>query len=198
MCETMFTLGRIGHESTIVCTTPHRVGARGRRCLAALLRCLHYAPLPDTARLSSKGQRPSEIARNLACSLQMVRNVINSFHSEGLDCLKPKSRRPKSVQPIFDPQKAEQLCALLHQSPRTFSKPTPVWTLVLAAEVCLEQGVTERLVSIERIRVTLQRLGVGWQRAKHWITSPDPEYERKKRDATPGSEVLFGEQRTVR
>lgn len=134
---------------------------------------------------SSKGQRPSQIALNLGCSLQMVRNVINAFHSEGLDCLQPKSRRPKTVQPIFDQQRAERLRAILHQSPRTFGKPTSVWTLALAAEVCLEQGVTERLVSIERIRVALQRLGVGWQRAKHWITSPDPEYERKKSDATP-------------
>lgn len=40
-------------------------------------------------------------------------------------------------------------------------------------------------VSIETIRLALKRLGVGWQRAKHWITSPDPEYMRKKprRDA---------------
>lgn len=133
---------------------------------------------------SSKGQRPSEIARNLGCSLQMVRNVINAFHSQGLECLRPKSRRPKTVQPIFDQERAERLRAILHQSPRTFGKPTSVWTLSLAAQVCLEQGVTERLVSIERIRVTLQRLGVGWLRAKDWITSPDPEYARKKSEET--------------
>ncbi|MBF6611585.1 MAG: helix-turn-helix domain-containing protein [Chloroflexi bacterium] len=129
---------------------------------------------------SSRGQLPSEIAANLGCATQTVRNAINDFHTEGLDCLKPGSSRPKTVQPIFDPAKAEQLRAILHQSPRTFDKPTSVWTLSLAAEVCLEQGVTERLVSIERIRVALKRLGVGWKRAKHWITSPDPEYERKK------------------
>lgn len=133
---------------------------------------------------SSRGQRPSEIARNVGCASQTVRNVINAFHSEGLDCLKSQSRRPKTVQPIFDQDKAEALRAILYQSPRTFGKPTSLWTLALAAEVCMEQGVTERLVSIERIRVTLQRLGVGWQRAKHWITSPDPEYERKKSGAT--------------
>lgn len=33
---------------------------------------------------SSKGQRPSEIARNLGCATQTVRNVINSFHSQGV------------------------------------------------------------------------------------------------------------------
>ncbi len=35
-------------------------------------------------------------------------------------------------------------------------------------------------VSIETIRFALKRLRVGWQRAKHWITSPDPAYVRKK------------------
>ena len=133
---------------------------------------------------SSRGQRPSNIARNLGCASQTVRNVINAFHSQGLSCLKAGSRRPKTVQPIFDQEKAEALRAILHQTPRTFGKSTSVWTLGLAARVCLEQGVTEREVSIERIRMALKRLGVGWQRAKDWITSPDPEYTRKKTDAT--------------
>src|SRR5215208_1966165 len=30
------------------------------------------------------------------------------------------------------------------------------------------------------IRATLSRLGVRWERAKRWMESPDPEYERKK------------------
>jgi transposase len=129
---------------------------------------------------SSRGQRPSEIARNLGCASQTVRNTLKAFGTQGLNCLQAKSRRPKTVQPIFDQEKAEQLRAILHQSPRTFDKPTSVWTLALAAEVCQQQGLTERPVSIELVRQVLKRLGVGWQRAKHWITSPDPEYERKK------------------
>jgi len=134
---------------------------------------------------SSKGQRPSQIALNLGCSVQTVRNAIKDFHQEGLHSLKPGSSRPKSVKPLLHGDKAEQLRAILHQSPRTFGKPTSVWTLALAAEVCQEQGLTERPVSIELIRQALKRLGVGWLRAKDWITSPDPEYTRKKSDATP-------------
>jgi transposase len=133
---------------------------------------------------SSRGARAPQIARNLGCASQTVRNVISAFHSQGLDCLRPGSRRPKTVQPIFDQEKAEVLRAILHQTPRAFGKSTSVWTLGLAAQVCREQGVTEREVSIERIRVALSRLGVGWQRAKEWITSPDPEYTRKKTDVT--------------
>jgi hypothetical protein len=72
----------------------------------------------------------------------------------------------------------------LHQSPRTFGKPTSRWTLALAAEVSLAEGLTPRLVSDEAIRVALRRLRVSWKRAKHWITSPDPAYARKKNGAT--------------
>jgi hypothetical protein len=32
--------------------------------------------------------------------------------------------------------------------------------------------------------MTVLRLGIGWKRAKHWITSPDPGYVRKKGAAT--------------
>lgn len=133
---------------------------------------------------SSRGERPSHIARNLGCSVQTVRNAIKGFHQHGLNSLQPGSSRPKTVKPLLYGDKAEALRAILHQSPRTFGKPTSAWTLALAAEVCHEQGLTERPVSIELIRGALKRLGVGWQRAKDWITSPDPEYERKKRGAT--------------
>ncbi len=44
--------------------------------------------------------------------------------------------------------------------------------------------MTHERVTGETIRVTLKRLGVRWQRAKQWITSPDPAYARKKGDAT--------------
>ncbi len=134
---------------------------------------------------SSRGQRPSSIARNLGCATQTVRNAIHAFEQKGLDCLKQESSRPKTAQAQFDQAKCEELRAILHKPPQIFSKMTSLWTLQLAAEVCFEQGLTEQQVSIETIRQALKRLGVRWQRAKHWITSPDPEYIRKKqrRDA---------------
>ena len=134
---------------------------------------------------SSREQRPSEIAHNLGYATQTVRNAIHAFEQKGLVCLKQESSRPKTVLAQFDLAKCEALRALLHQSPRMFGKTTSLWTLALAAAVCFEQGLTTSQVSIETIRLALKRLGVGWQRAKHWITSPDPAYVRKKqrRDA---------------
>lgn len=116
---------------------------------------------------SCREQRPKEIARNLGCATQTVRNAIHAFEQKGLACLKQESSRPKTVQAQFDQAKCEALRALLNQSPQTFGKVTSCWTLELAAEVSFEQGLTESQVSIETIRHALKRLGVGWQRAKH-------------------------------
>src|SRR5262249_56794762 len=85
---------------------------------------------------------------------------------------------------ILPPGFCGDLGGLLHQSPRTFGKPTSRWTLALAAEVSFAEGLTPRLVSDEAIRVALRRLRVSWKRAKHWITSPDPAYARKKKGPT--------------
>lgn len=129
---------------------------------------------------SARAEPPKAIAGALGCSVQTVRNTIRAFHEEGPDCLDKKSNRPKSAAPILGGDAAERLRGLLHQSPRALGKGASLWTLALAAQVCHEQGLTAHPVSDETIRRALLRLGVGWRRAKHWISSPDPAYARKK------------------
>jgi transposase len=133
---------------------------------------------------SAEGLRPSQIAERFGCATQTVRNALRAFATAGTDCLRAGSHRPKSVRPEIDEAGCERLRALLHRSPRDFGKPTSLWTLALAAEVAYAEGITARPVSDETIRQALLRLGVGWKRAKTWITSPDPAYLRKKRRAT--------------
>lgn len=129
---------------------------------------------------SARGEWAPRIAQNLGCDDQTVRNAIASFNESGLDSLVKGSSAPHKTNRVLDQDQAERLKVLLHQSPREFAKPTSLWTLELAAEVSFEQGVTPYKVSGETIRATLKRLDVGWKRAKNWITSPDPEYARKK------------------
>ena len=133
---------------------------------------------------SADGLRPAQIAARFRRASQSVRNAIRAFHAEGLNCLTEKSHRPRSVRPELDDAARERLRALLHRSPRDFGKPTSLWTLDLAAEVAAAEGITRRRVTGETIRQALKRLGVGWRRAKAWITSPDPAYARKKRRGT--------------
>lgn len=134
---------------------------------------------------SARGEHARLIAQSLACDDQTVRNVIHRFNAEGLAVLTPGSSAPQRLpHAVFDPARREQLRALLHQSPRTFGKPTSLWTLDLVAEVAYAEGITPRQVSRETIRNALAQLDVRWKRAKHWITSPDPAYARKKSHAT--------------
>ncbi len=130
---------------------------------------------------SARGQRAPAIGQQVGCDDQTVRDVIRAFNERGIAALQRRSRRPHRSQAAFSPERAEQLRDVLHRSPRDFGKPTSVWTLELAAEVSFDQGLTAQRVSDETIRATLARLKVNWKRAKRWITSPDPEYLRKKR-----------------
>jgi transposase len=119
------------------------------------------------------------------CSSQTVRDAIHDFNERGLDALKAGSSRPERTRAAFDEKSAGALRELLHRSPREFGRDGSLWTLAMAAEVAFEEGLTRKRVSGETIRATLARLlGARWQRAKRWITSPDPLYERKKGGAT--------------
>lgn len=134
---------------------------------------------------SDRRERASQIARSLGCGSQTVRDAVHSFNERGLvGALKAGSSRPKEVHAAFDEGGTNALREILHQSPRNFGSEESFWTLQYAAEVSFEQGITDRRVTGETIRATLDRLGVRWKRAKHWIESPDPEYARKKGIAT--------------
>jgi transposase len=133
---------------------------------------------------SAQGRRPSQIAAALGCGVQTVRDALKAFAARGLDCLQPQSKTPKTIHTAWPKDRDQDLRALLHQSPRHLGKPTSLWTLPLAAQVCYQKGWTPRLLSGETIRLVLKRLGIGWKRAKHWLVSPDPQYARKKNCAT--------------
>ena len=129
---------------------------------------------------SARKERVPAIARVLGCDEQTVRNAIHAFDAQGVTALEQQSSRPVHTQAAFTAEKAEELKGLLHRSPREYGKATSLWTLELAAEVSFAEGLISNRVSDETIRATLKRLKVNWKRAKKWITSPDPEYDRKK------------------
>mgnify|MGYP004706778813 CR=1 FL=1 len=133
---------------------------------------------------SACGKRASQIGVELGCDTDTALNAINAFNRAGLGALTAGSSRPKVIERAFDEAQAEQLRALLHQSPRDLGYETSRWTLALAAEASDQRGITGQRVSLETVRLTLLRLGVRWKRAKQWITSPDPAYVRKKSGET--------------
>jgi len=133
---------------------------------------------------SGRGERAPAIAHQLGCDDQTVRNVIQRFNAAGLAVLHAGSSRPHRLRTSFSQEGLERLQDLLHRSPRDFGKERSLWTLELVTQVSFEQGLTESLVSDESVRRALKRLKTNWKRAKHWITSPDPQYQLKKTLAT--------------
>ena len=132
-----------------------------------------------------EGMSRAQAARSVGIERQSLCDAIKRFNDGGLqEALVQGSRRPRTVHAAFPAERAERLREMLHRSPREFDKPTGLWTLELAAEASFEEGITEGRVSGETVRAALARMGVRWLRAKRWITSPDPEYARKKGAAT--------------
>lgn len=133
---------------------------------------------------SARGAHARAIGQQYGCSDQTVRNVIKAFNQRGLAALHKRSSRPHRIAVAFEAAGCERLRELLHRSPREFGQPTSIWTLPVVADVSQAEGLTAGPVTGETVRATLARLGVRWQRAKDWIRSPDPAYDRKKGDAT--------------
>lgn len=51
---------------------------------------------------SSIGEHAPQIAKNLGCGAQTVRDTIHDFNERGLDALVAGSSRPKRTQAAFD------------------------------------------------------------------------------------------------
>jgi transposase len=133
---------------------------------------------------SARGERAITIARQLGCDDQTVRNVIHGLNASGLAVLHEGSSRPHRLHTSFSEEGLVRLKDLLHRRPSDFGKERSTWTLELAAQVSFEQGIISCEVSDESVRRALKRLKTNWKRAKHWITSPDPQYLQKKTHAT--------------
>src|SRR3954454_4964363 len=96
---------------------------------------------------SSRGEHVPQIAKNLGCGQQTVRDAIHDFNERGLQVISPGSSRPKRTRAAFDEHSAERLRELLHRSPREFGRDTSLWTLEMAAQVAFEEGLVEKRVS---------------------------------------------------
>ena len=133
---------------------------------------------------SAKGKRASQIAIELHCSDQTVRDTIRAFEREGLDCLTEKSHARHDEQSAFDEAGRRRLQEIIRLSPRQFGHETSVWTLALLGESCWQEKISSRPVNENNVGAVLREMGIGWRRAKKRIRSPDVHFEHRKKDGT--------------
>jgi transposase len=117
------------------------------------------------------------IARSLALHPNTTRRWLHLFDREGLAVLVPQPKGGSAKR--FGEELVEALIALLHEPPEEHGAPDERWTLREAAAALVREGWTEA-ISIESIRRLLREHRHSWQRAKEWLTSPDPRYAFKK------------------
>lgn len=120
---------------------------------------------------------PPQIASLVRKDEQTVRRWIRRYQAEGLVGLEdaPRPGGEQKTTPAYRPR----LLEVVRHRPRALDPPFSLWTLQRLADFMAEE--TSLRVSEETGRRALKAGGIVLSRPQHKITSPDPEYQVKKR-----------------
>ena len=119
----------------------------------------------------AQGRSQREVAAFLGASRASIVEWKQRFETEGIAglSLRPGRGRPRRAQ-------ADEIEAVLRQSPRNFGMPQTRWTLDLLTQVVPSlRGFTPS--GVWRV---LQRSGLSYKRGQPLIHSPDPAYVQKR------------------
>lgn len=126
---------------------------------------------------AEQGLTAPAIARIMRVDEDTVLLWLKRYLAEGINGLadRPRPGGPTKVTPEY----REQLLRVVRQRPRSLGQSYSMWTLQRLADYMAEQ--TGLRVEAETVRVYLKAADIVLSRPQHKITSPDPEYEVKKR-----------------
>jgi len=163
----MITLFPLSDEAVVELDHLYRTAKDGRVRIRALMVLLS----------AEKGMAASEIAEIVRFEVQAIRRWLNRYVAEGIHGLydAPRSGAPSKVTAGYK----EQLITSVRQRPRSLGQPDSMWTLQRLADYMAEQ--TGIRVSAESVRRYLEEADIVLSRPQHKVSSPDPEYEVKKR-----------------
>lgn len=129
--------------------------------------------------LLAGGQRMTApaIAKIVRENDQTVRNWLKRWMAEGIEGLKdrPMPGAPSKITKEYK----EHLLFVVRRRPRSLEQPYSMWSLQRLADYMAEQ--TGIRVSYETVRLLLKEGEIVLSRPQHKISSPDPEYQLKKR-----------------
>jgi transposase len=126
---------------------------------------------------AEQGKTVPEITRIVRRNDQTVRTWIKRFNAEGITGLydMPRPGAPPTVTPAY----RDRLLVVVRQRPRSLGQPYSLWTLRRLADFMAEEsGIRLSHVTVSRI---LEANEIVLSRPQHKVSSPDPEYETKKR-----------------
>ena len=127
--------------------------------------------------LSAQGLLASSISKVVLASERTVQRWIKRYQAEGVKGLYDAPRAGARAKVTADYQ--ELLIKAVRRRPRALGLPFSLWTLQRLADYMAEQ--TGIRITPEAVRLHLKKREIVLSRPQHKISSPDPDYEVKKR-----------------
>lgn len=126
---------------------------------------------------AEQGLKATEIAAIVRESDDTVLRWLKRYLAEGVNGLSdaPMPGRPTKVTEHY----RTELLSAVRRRPRSLELPYSLWTLQRLADYLAEK--TGLRLSIEAVRQALKKAEIVLSRPQHKISSPDPEYQVKKR-----------------
>jgi transposase len=126
---------------------------------------------------SEKRLKAEEIAQIVRESHITVLRWLKRYLAEGIEGLKddPKPGRSSVVTTEYQ----QRLLEVVRRRPRSLGLEYSMWTLQRLSDYLAEE--TGVRISTETVRRELAKEGIVFSRPQHTISSPDPEYQVKKR-----------------
>ena len=112
---------------------------------------------------------------------ETVRRWMKRYRAEGVNGLKDMPH--PGATPKMTAGYEQELLRVVRQRPRSLGQDFSMWTLQRLVNYMAEQ--TGLRLSPECIRLHLQKADIVLSRPQHKISSPDPQYEVKKRRSKP-------------
>jgi transposase len=130
---------------------------------------------------AEKGLVATEIGAIVRLSEESVRRWLKRYRAEGIEGLKDAPR--PGMTPVVTPEYRAQLVETVRRRPRSLGQPFSLWTCQRLADYLAEE--TGIRMSDESVRRYLALEGIVLSRPQHKISSPDPDYQVKKRRSKP-------------
>jgi len=126
---------------------------------------------------AEKGFKAEEIAQIVRESHNTVLRWLKRYLAEGIEGLQDAPRPGRSSTVTEEYRK--QLLESVRRRPRSLGLEYSMWTLQRLSDYMAEE--TGVRLSYETVRRELAKEGIVFSRPQHTISSPDPEYQVKKR-----------------
>ena len=131
---------------------------------------------------AEQGLKVPQIAAIVRESEATVLRWLKRYLADGLEGLHdaPRPGRPSEMTEAY----RGALLAAVRRRPRSLGLPFSLWTLQRLVDYLAEH--TRIRVSDETVRRALKQMGIVLSRPQHKISSPDPDYQvKKRRSKTP-------------